>query len=269
VAVAAISHVFSVQKDGLRLSEIEDACWPRPRLDESSWNGKREHAGAQQLRFAISDGATETLFSKLWARQLVRAFGNGDLQPPCEEIENREGRRWNTVVKRYLRRRHNVPWFIEEKLEVGTFATILGLTFSADSETGTFEAVAVGDSCVIQMDRHDASVLAQFPLNSSDSFNARPELLGTNRISHRPKWLQQSSRFKNGDVFYLMTDALACWFYMMTERGRAPWNVLAGLQADEPGAHDDFRSFIVEMRSKREMRNDDVMLLRVEPRVVE
>jgi hypothetical protein len=54
-----------------------------------------------------------------------------------------------------------------------------------------------------------------------------------------------------------MTDALACWFLKAYEQGQKPWKI-------KRTAPKDFEKWIVKLREAREIRNDDVTLLRVE-----
>jgi hypothetical protein len=65
-----------------------------------------------------------------------------------------------------------------------------------------------------------------------------------------------------GDAFYLMTDALACWFMREVEEGRMPWGVLRDL--DTSGEIKPFREWVGDLRMDRAIRNDDVTLLRVD-----
>jgi hypothetical protein len=65
-----------------------------------------------------------------------------------------------------------------------------------------------------------------------------------------------------GDAFYLMTDALACWFMRETEEGRTPWRVLRDLNTSDEVK--PFREWVETLRAEGAMRNDDVTLLRVD-----
>src|SRR5438552_3549953 len=145
-----------IPKAGNADSEYEDAFCPRHRIE-----------GEIHSRFAVADGATETSFSGIWARQLVRAYCSGafDNLADITSIRAIQGKWWNIVRKKPL------AWYAEQKLESGTFAALLGLTIcaeSAASERGIWQATAVGDSCLVQM--RGNTVFTTFPLASSEAF---------------------------------------------------------------------------------------------------
>jgi hypothetical protein len=67
-----------------------------------------------------------------------------------------------------------------------------------------------------------------------------------------------------GDVFYLMTDALACWFLRQVEVGNKPLEDLREYASlTEPSR---FLTWIESLRDKGLVRNDDSTLLRISVR---
>jgi hypothetical protein len=65
------------------------------------------------------------------------------------------------------------------------------------------------------------------------------------------KWTQD-------DQFYLMTDALACWFLKQFEKGNQPWEILRDLDTESvPMA---FSDWVYQLRAEHQLRNDDVTL---------
>jgi hypothetical protein len=62
-----------------------------------------------------------------------------------------------------------------------------------------------------------------------------------------------------GTAFYLMTDALSCWFLRECEWGREPWRILNDL-----GTHEGFAKLVGDLRAAGDMKNDDVTLLRID-----
>lgn len=169
-----------------------------------------------RFRFAVADGATETSFSGIWARQLVRAFTNRKLSIPIapDELKPLQSR-WEKIVHR-----HPLPWYAEEKASSGAFAAFVGLELTReDSGTGTvrnWRAIAAGDSCLIQIRGEE---VISFPLSDFGSFSSRPNLLSSSAASNGiPKdlFLQCTGSWGCDDAFFLMTDALACWFLKRT-----------------------------------------------------
>jgi hypothetical protein len=76
----------------------------------------------------------------------------------------------------------------------------------------------VGDSCLFHTRK--GQLLKCFPLERSEEFNNTPTLISS--INSNNEGLQESQReasgdWEVGDTFYLMTDALACWFLQVCE----------------------------------------------------
>ena len=216
----------------------------------------------KDFRFAIADGATEASFSGIWARQLVRAFTGKKFSLPfqLEELKPLQAR-WQTIVHR-----HPLPWYAEEKVSNGAFAAFLGLELSeengADGLKRTWRASAAGDTCLVQIRGNE--IQNAFPYKDSASFNNHPDLLGsTNIFNGTGEGLisHQTGTWGCDDVFFLMTDALACWFFKSVEQGQEPWNILRDLDTEAQGSFEDF---VAGLRSANVMKNDDVTLVRVD-----
>lgn len=233
---------FWLPKSGSSASEYEDAS----------------AVAKDKSRFAVADGATETSFSGVWAKQLVRAFTDKRLSVPIglEELKPLQSK-WQKIVHR-----HPLPWYAEEKAYDGAFAAFVGLEFLDEyAETGPqkiWRATAAGDSCLIQV-RNDEIVQA-FPLANSASFNDRPNILcsaiggnGTCEVISK-----SGGHLLSEDAFFLMTDAIACWFFKEYEQGNKPWNLL--------DTQDDasFEKFVSRLRSENKMKDDDVTLVQVD-----
>lgn len=246
------THPLWLPKAGNPLEDYEDAFWPAAQLERE----------ARVFRAAVADGATETSFSALWAQLLVRGWCRGHLSlRHLSASLPRLQRAWlDSIAGRPL------PWYAEEKLRSGAFSSLLGLTLRrAEDESaseGTWSALAVGDSCLFQV-RED-ELLCAFPLTRSECFNSRPHLLSSNPAANgdlAASVTLTSGAWAAGDIFYLMTDALACWFLHSTERGCRPWRTLTQLRGG--GKTLDFEQLVTSLRQATAMRNDDVTLLSV------
>ncbi len=244
---------FWVPKAGNKDGEYEDAVWPTKLMHEEN----------NCFRFAVADGATETSYSGIWARQLVRYFCKNrfDSSFVREGLPNLQ-QRWTASV-----RKRPLPWYAEEKMRLGAFAAIVAIVLHddlhGDGRHGTWQALGIGDSCVVQM--RGEEVLAQFPLTDSISFNNRPHLLSSNP-SHNNVVLdhlrETDGIWQQGDAFYFMTDALACWFMREVEEERMPWHILRDLNTSDEIL--PFCKWVETLREKSAIRNDDVTLLRVD-----
>jgi hypothetical protein len=231
-----------------------------------SSEGEYEDAAAianDRMRFAVADGATETSFSGAWARQLVRAFTSGKLSIPIalEELIPLQAR-WQESIAH----RHPLPWYAEEKANSGAFAAFVGLEFSQEkTDAGTrkiWRATAAGDSCLVQV-RGD-EIIHAFPLADSASFGNRPNLLSSAPSSNGDSSelvKQCTGSWGCEDVFFLMTDALACWFFKEQELGNKPWILFRDLDTQDSVP---FEKFVTDLRASGRMKNDDVTLLRID-----
>ncbi|MGH2443128.1 MAG: protein phosphatase 2C domain-containing protein [Chloroflexota bacterium] len=223
-------------KAGNAPGDYEDAIRPEASV---------EVAGG--LRCAVADGATETSFAGLWARMLVDAYERGMF------ASRRQSRTLNELRRQWTLETgsRDLPWYAEEKLRQGAFSTLLGLTIRvlADGRV-IWTAIAAGDSCLFQV--RAGNVIRSFPLARSDQFTNRPVLLSTSNYGRFP-FMRTYGTCHSHDRFYLMTDALACWFLSTMEaHGRPPTPCTDG---------DRFRDWIEQLRVARLMRNDDVSLL--------
>ena len=249
--MSATVKAFWLSKKGNTEAEYEDAF----RYDV----GKSE---TLDLRFAVADGATEASFSKLWANQLVRAFVRRKMSVPIvmEELAPLQ-KLWSRIIGR-----RQLPWFAAEKAAMGAFSAIIGLeVFKSPPEQNgklKWKATAAGDSCLVQVREH--SIIAAHPLSHSESFNNSPDLICSKQEFNNEN--NELISYAEGDIgtgdsFYLMTDALACWFFRQHEGGGRPWIDFENL--DSPDLLITFADLISGLREAKEIRNDDVTLLKV------
>lgn len=211
------------------------------------------------MRFAVADGATETSFSGLWARMLVRACGRGQLRP--ENLLTALGplqTAWWAEVGRIP-----LPWYAEEKLRSGAFSSLLGLSLRQRRHDHqlVWSAMAVGDTCLFIV--RDNELITSFPIHAADAFDNSPHLISS--VPARNRALNSALSMdgglaRTGDRFYLVTDALAAWFLGRHEIGGEPWNVLDGFVGD--ASRECFAAWMDDERREHRIRNDDVTLLR-------
>jgi hypothetical protein len=244
------SDSFWVQKGGNQPREYEDAYWPIYSV--------RQDQERNLFRFAVADGATETSFSSIWARLLVRGFGRGNLynsQQLCEATKYK--RMWKRAVGK-----KSLPWYAEQKIMDGAFSSLVGITIAdplPEQSVGSWTALAIGDSCLVQVRGERAIV--KFPFDNSVSFNSRPYLLCSLAKGDpcQPDAIQfLTNTWQQGDAIYLMTDALACWFMREDEEHRRPWEKL-----EEFESLAQFSDWVSQCRDSKTLKNDDVTLTRI------
>jgi hypothetical protein len=241
-------QVYWQPKAGNSPAEYEDACWPRQ---------AGEFPGS--MHAAVADGATETSFSGLWARLLVSAYGRGRLaEATWNEDLNRIRRVWQRAVGQ-----KPLPWYAEEKLRLGAFAALTGLTLypptDGDGSGGEFQALSIGDSCLFQW--REGRLIWSFPFTAAEEFNSRPLLIPSlERGTENEVAAQRSDgQWCAGDTFLLMTDALACWTLRAVEAGGDPFALLESI--GDPQAFHEFTATHraqIDSDGNRLLKNDDV-----------
>jgi hypothetical protein len=219
---------------------------------EDAW-AARPSAG----RFAVADGASESSFAGLWARELTEGFVAAPR--PCDVPSwlGAPRRRWSEAVMGL-----ELPWYAEMKRDQGAFAAFVGLRVRrpTPARPGAWKAVAVGDSCLIRV--RERGAVHAFPVKRASEFGNLPALIGS-REDAAPAPRCCSASLRPGDRLLLMTDALAQWFLQCHEQGDRPWDALARLLTAERPA-DAFAEWVEGLRGHDEMRNDDVTFLLVE-----
>lgn len=243
-----LSQVWSLPKAGNREEEYEDASWPENRLERD----------VPFCQFAVADGATETSFSGVWARILVKAYCQGKFN------HKRMWQNMDTQRREWERKVHSkqLPWYAEEKLQMGAYSSLIGLTVYAPNENDAaarWEALAIGDSCLFQT--RDENLILKWPLQSSDQFGYHPILLSTKFGHDESSVYRSDGKWLAGDSFFLMTDAIAQWYLSQIEKGRSPAEIIPNFPTDDSCAA--FADWVTRLRQSAGMRNDDVTLMRV------
>lgn len=229
-------RALSLAKRGNRADEIEDA-WA---------------AGENTGRFAIADGVTDSIFSNVWARLLVDRFV---AEPPSDAVPWTD---WLATPREAWHRdvhQRQLPWYAEHKLSTGAAATFVGLQVRSD---GTWDAVAVGDACLLQL--RDRQLLKTFPIEQSSAFNNRPAVIRSNPQTEESLVARTSGKWQTEDVFVLATDALAQCLLVEQERDGSAQNAIVQL-ISAAGDVSLVEGALNALRDSRHLRNDDVTLL--------
>jgi hypothetical protein len=239
----ALVQRFGVQKAGNVVAECED-IWHFTNRD-------------RMLAIALSDGATESSFSREWAKELVTTFV--DRNHAYGYISDGEIQNWliksQTTWQGWLANQ-NLTWFAKRKAGEGAFATFLSLEIFPDLG---WKTLAMGDSCLFVVRNH--TLQKSFPLQHSNEFNNRPRLIGTSIKPTNITISQTNGNAQLGDRFYLATDAIACWIFKQLEKNQNPW-----LELEQISSQDLFANWVTELRDRYEIANDDTTLLCIEIR---
>jgi hypothetical protein len=109
-----------------------------------------------------------------------------------------------------------------------------------------------------------SKVLTTFPITASEAFTNSPVLLSTKTSLDAPPLealVTTQGEWESGDHFYLMTDAIAAWFFRAMEQQQSPWNIIRDFDNDPCKP---FLGWVETARKQNLMRNDDVTLYRIE-----
>jgi hypothetical protein len=251
----AIIHCWasSVPKAGNSFEENEDAY----RISGDNDTEVKQPS----LRCAISDGATRTSFSKLWAGLLVDAavsYVPSNMRF-CKILSDAQ------VAWREDLSQRDLPWHAVEKVKTGSFATLLWLSLryykSIDGWIGKWKTLAFGDTNLFHL-RQDGLVRT-YPLVRSAQFDRDPLLLSS--LPQRNTWIEAPLRplqgqWSPGDEFILATDALARYLMQRYEVGQ-DLSILLQERLGAAGDQEAFKSWIGSLRSEGLIKNDDTTLV--------
>jgi hypothetical protein len=222
----------TLPKPGHRPEENEDALAASP----------------ERNRFAVADGATEGWESGAWSAHLAGAFIRR--APTPADFPG-----WLAEAQRTWRPRTvsaSPAWYAVEKQEQGSFATLIGLELcppKSELDTWRWKAVAVGDSCLIQV--RAERIESTFPLSREDEFTDRPALVpsSSSLACPAPAWL--AGHAEASDLLVLASDAAACRLFQPSAFDSALRAIRTALDGADPTPLVDW------LRGIQESANDD------------
>lgn len=258
-------QLFVAAKPGERPESCQDVGWVDPAI------GADGRAG-----FAVADGATRAWDGQRWAELVIDASAKAILESNADI-----GPRWLRSSFADALDTARSRW-IEENADLRSDADpIAALSYAKYRSAGghctltigsigpkadggwALDGFAVGDSPLVHLrpERAGFRNLTAFPVERSEQFDATPSLVSSRlpeagTIVPNMKTVRIEG-IRSGDVFIVMTDALAKWALSQAELGRQRWDLLARLD------HAGFVSLIERTRATGELVADDVLLLRL------
>lgn len=208
-------------------------------------------------RFAVTDGATEAFHARQWATNLAQHWVRTESTLTVEDF-----RKWVAAEGRELHDSWNglnLSWYSEEKARTGSFAAFVGVELDLKTDTPSWKAIALGDSCLLHC--RDKMLLKSLPLSRSDSFNSAPVLVASNCALHESTMqsvMVDSGVCESGDVLLLMSDGAASWCLQRFENGDFDADLLTE-KTDE-----ELQRFFDDERQAGRIRNDDLAIVRIE-----
>jgi hypothetical protein len=255
---------FWLPKSGNDENEFEDAFFPDNSSDEVILQNN------QFERYVIADGASTAYLSGIWAKTLVEGFGLYDGKITDSNFFDLFqiiilDDKWDHWLIEYMQKREDdgkpLSWYDEMALQTGAASTLLEISFPLEENKlkDKFSALAIGDSCLFQI--RDDKLIKTFPLNSSADFDNSPLLISSDpkrnvNIHEKIAYLENQNVI-TGDLIFLMTDALASWFFKEHEKEGKPWEIIGKMVVDKSS----FTDWIEPLRENNMIRNDDVTLM--------
>jgi hypothetical protein len=212
-------------------------------------------------RFCIADGATEAFDSRRWARLLTKHWVfSGRSLLTREQLGS-----WLCALGDRFQahwRNKKLSWYAEEKARTGAFAAFLGVEFFESANGFCWQAVALGDSCLIHL-RND-QLQCSFPVSEPSQFGYHPILVPSDAGRQEAALdhvVIKDGRASIGDVFLLLSDAIAAWYLGALESSAD--SAAAFNAALERGDSQQLQALITECRTGGSLRNDDVAAIRI------
>ena len=215
--------------------------------NEDAWQHSHKGAGA------VSDGASVSFDSASWSHLLARRYAQ---HPDFDAAWLEEA----ITAYAKVHDRDGLPWMQQAAFDRGSFASLLGVR---DSGEDRVTILAIGDSLAVLCDGDQ--IVASFPYVSPEQFDARPQLLSTNRAENR--FLDDPGAIADrqcewdlgpleNPALLCVTDALGRW--LLSQQGTEPSPIAKLRRIKKPRA---FTRFVGAERAAGRMRRDDTTLL--------
>lgn len=205
---------------------------------------------SSDLAHVLSDGASISYDSALWAQIICTHY----VQSPLVTLD------WVSASIAEFNSHHDratMPWHKEASFDRGSFASLLGITFS----DAAIQIDAIGDSIAALCD--GTVCVDSFPYKAPEQFDQAPLLLSTDAAKN-PFFSDGAlssdlvCRWPLGDLqsprLLCMTDALGHWL-LSSQDADATARLFS---LDDDGA---FAAFVAAEREVGKLRRDDTTLL--------
>jgi hypothetical protein len=217
-------------------------------------------------KFAISDGVTKSFYSSVWSKLLVEKFVQkkeliskdtiDSLIKDCQE-------EWYKKVTVEVDK-PDIPWFtkksyVEKKFAMATF---IGLQFHEKEEQWKWNAIGLGDSYLIfiptQTEKEPEKWIEVATMENSKEpvFDNYPNYYASIGNQHKGEACFIEDQDLVEGTFYLMTDALAEWFFNEKET--------AIEKIKKWKSQDDYIDFIADERADKLLKDDDSAIMIIE-----
>lgn len=216
---------------------------------------------------AVADGVSQSLCPAIWSKVVVNNYVDN---PECVIYNNDnddvtfdscfytkyciEYSKWfNTLDE-------NSKFLISAKSSKVNYAasTFVGIRFNDDS---TCDVFSIGDSVFFMYDSESCELkhCSSMDVEGKLEFDNSPEYITSddNKNKYGKVIYRHIDNLKAGYIF-IMTDALAAWFYGITEANELKEAIN---KMTTFNCHNDFYAFVQELREKRRLKDDDTTLV--------
>ncbi|OCG68236.1 hypothetical protein A9G41_08630 [Gilliamella sp. Nev5-1] len=262
------NYQFNIEKDFILDHES---------LNEDSWAISDDN-----LSIAISDGATESYDSKLWAKILCQKFVGKTFSSFDEYLISAE--------KDYAKQHdiHNMTWTQIEAYQRGSFATFIGVNYSQIKNS--LKITCIGDSCIFLFKKSSKNYLKRKrsrvkkktrvyrncknnhkyeyqKIFDIPDFKNCPQLISTKKNFNTfdfDKYTKYVNLSKYNDYYlFLCTDALADWLINSFNLLKSSTNLtnILNLQNNLSNLNEFFYTKVMEARKNKKMKIDDSTLI--------
>ena len=207
--------------------------------------------GDRRLDVALADGATESAFSRQWARALVTQW----LESPRDDMTQVVGaarRQWQAVIPPS----DQLPWFGQAKLAEGSASAFLGVSIRRTRDGWTWLARSVGDCDLFAFSGLGLQLRRCVPIQRHEDFSTRPTLVRTFGEVDAQTFV---GRIRRPAELWIATDAFAEACLRDAAAGGSPWTVWRSVMAHSA----EFEHTVRAWRDAGRMKNDDVTVARV------
>ena len=218
-----------------------------------------------KLVFAISDGVSRSFFPDIWAELPVKEYVSSDNDENFKTNLSSLRKKWFERVKNEVEK-PDQKWFVKNMFynQEAAAATFVGLRFNRgnDGKYNTYNAQALGDSFLFfvaeQVDKIESDLNNIIALSSKNNFEF--DNFPDYYISREGNNKGEEKKIKNENLengtFYLMTDALAKWFYNYKDEAIEEINRWKDQH--------DFELSVEYLRKKGKLEDDDSAILIIE-----
>jgi len=222
--------------------------------DEPKDNQDAFSISQDQMRFAISDGASLSPKSGLWSRTLTKFFASDKYDFKTHTAESLS--KWLEEPRKEWSDKAQIdklpiPLKLKLKQLKGSVSTFVGCSIVNNPKKNRINILYVGDSTVFLI--KNQKIKKMFPINNSSEFSSQTEFLGSSKERGGEEKIKlEAIRFDSKDSIIIATDELAKWIMIQFENKKQDWKKLLSMKENE------FPKFVEHLRNSKQVDEDDM-----------